>query len=47
MIHIITLIVPSNHPMDYKFRHEYWEEEKYNLPKSDKDRKPYYVCYTY
>lgn len=29
------------------FRHEYWEEEKYNLPKCDKDRKPYYVCYTY
>lgn len=28
-------------------RHEYWEEEKYNLPKSDKDRKPYYVCYEY
>lgn len=30
-----------------KTRHEYWEEAKYNLPKADKDRKPYYVCYTY
>ncbi len=32
---------------DCKTRHEYWEEHKYNLPKNDKDRKPYYVCYTY
>ena len=47
MIHIFTLIVPSNRPWDYKLRHEYWEVEKYNLPNSDKDRKPYYVCYTY
>ena len=28
-------------------RHEYWEKEKYNLPAGDKNRKPYYVCYTY
>ena len=41
MIQIPTTIRPL------VIRHEYWEEEKYNLPISDKNRKPYYVCYEY
>ena len=47
MMHIITIMSAIDRPLDYKIKHEYWDEEVYNLPKSDKDRKPYYVCYTY
>lgn len=45
MLHIIIKVTTVYDTIS--LRHEYWEEEKYNLPNSDKDRKPYYVCYTY
>ena len=30
-----------------RIRHEYWEQEKYNMPVNSFGRHPYYVCYTY
>ena len=41
MIHICITVKP------FAIRHEYWEREKYDLSASDKNRKPYYVCYEY
>ena len=37
----------GNMILKYRFRHDYWEEDALALPRSDKNRKPCYVCYTY
>lgn len=28
-------------------RHEYWESDKLELPEGHRNKKPYYVCYSY